>query len=450
MKYLLIQSKKFSLFSPLLFMAFILIILSCSSADNDPVHTGPIFNTEMIFPIQDEHVHGSTIVEFPNGDLLVGWFQGSGERWADDVRIMGSRKKKGQDNWSEPFLLADVKEFPDCNPVLFIDGQGRLWLMWMTIIANQWETALLVYRISDDYMDMAGAPNWDWQDILLMKPGGKTERGILPDDPFVASVERQLEEYTEYVKSDPGKSLYTELWSTHAERIISMAKGQNMIRAGRIYEQDGGYDEVQLGYPYFRRMGWQTGNKPFITEKGRMIVPLYSDGFSMSIMAYTDDWGENWKYSTPLVGSGNIQPAIAQTPSGELVAYMRDNGPPPKRLHISRSADKGETWSLVQDSDIPNSGTLCDIVTLDNGDWILINNDTEVGRSRLTVSLSEDEGESWSFSRSIADDQATRSHYPAIIAGSDGLFHVSYSYFAEGNRKTIKYSVFNEEWLKSN
>lgn len=42
-----------------------------------------------------------------------------------------------------------------------------------------------------------------------------------------------------------------------------------------------------------------------------MIVPLYSDGFSISIMAYTDDWGENWKASTPFVGAGNIQPSIA-------------------------------------------------------------------------------------------------------------------------------------------
>ncbi|MFZ9747887.1 MAG: hypothetical protein ACO3G4_14805, partial [Opitutaceae bacterium] len=44
--------------------------------------------TELVFPLQAEHTHGSTLVELPNGDLLVGWFQGSGERWADDVRIL--------------------------------------------------------------------------------------------------------------------------------------------------------------------------------------------------------------------------------------------------------------------------------------------------------------------------------------------------------------------------
>ena len=62
-------------------------------------------------------------------------------------------------------------------------------------------------------------------------------------------------------------------------------------------------------------------------------MPLYSDGFSFSLMAITDDWGATWKTSTPLVGFGNIQPSLARKKDGTLVAYMRDNGPPPKRLH---------------------------------------------------------------------------------------------------------------------
>ena len=48
-----------------------------------------------IFPLQSRHVHSSSIVELPNGDLLSCWFQGSGERKANDVKIMGSRLKKG-------------------------------------------------------------------------------------------------------------------------------------------------------------------------------------------------------------------------------------------------------------------------------------------------------------------------------------------------------------------
>nr|MBC8359792.1 exo-alpha-sialidase [Candidatus Desulfatibia profunda] len=103
-----------------------------------------------IFPLVKEHVHGSAIVELPNGDLLAAWFQGSGERWADDVLIMGARLQAGKGKWSKPFVMADVPGFPDINPILFIDPQNRLWLMWYTVIANQWETSLLKYRISTD------------------------------------------------------------------------------------------------------------------------------------------------------------------------------------------------------------------------------------------------------------------------------------------------------------
>src|SRR5690606_13002604 len=90
-----------------------------------------------IFPLQEEHTHGSTIVELPNGDLLAAWFQGNGERWADDVRIMGARLHKGADRWTKPFVMADVPDFPDINPVLFIDPRQKLWLVWYTVMANQ-------------------------------------------------------------------------------------------------------------------------------------------------------------------------------------------------------------------------------------------------------------------------------------------------------------------------
>lgn len=412
--------------------------------------------SEIIFPFQDEHVHGSTIVALSNGDLLTAWFQGSGERWADDVRIMGARKKSGKDSWSEPFLMADVPAFPDINPILFMDGKDRLWLMWYTVLANQWETSLLKYRISENYLTQSGAPEWDWQADLLVKPGDKTERGIQPGDSFVESVQTQVQEYGKYLKKSMNREIVPEEWMRHGERLIDLARGENMIRSGRVYKDDGTYENKQLGYPHFRRLGWQTRNKPFITDSHRMIVPLYSDGFSFSLMAYTDNWGETWEFSNPLVGAGNIQPAIARSENGDLVAYMRDNGPPPNRLHMSRSTDNGKTWGPVRDSSLLNPGAAADIVTLRSGDWILINNDTEDGRHRLSVVLSENGGKTWPFEKVIEldkGDEPTTAHYPAIVQAEDGSIHVTYSYHRPGyygdERKTIKYATFGLEWLKS-
>ena len=161
-------------------------------------------------------------------------------------------------------------------------------------------------------------------------------------------------------------------------------------------------------------------------------------------MAITDDWGATWRTSTPLVGLGNVQPSIARKKDGTLVAYMRDNGPPPKRLMVSRSTDRGETWSRVEDSDRPNPGSGAEVLVLKNGNWVLISNDLERGRHSLAVALSDDEGETWRWTRHLERDadatgdarQRGEYHYPSIIQAADGTLHATYSYFAPaGDRR---------------
>ena len=414
-----------------------------------------------IFPPVQDHVHGSTIVQLPNGDLLAAWFQGSGERWADDVAIRGARRKAGAARWSEPFLMADTPGFPDINPILFLDSQDRLWLMWYTVIANQWETSLLKYRISDGGAERTGAPKWTWQDVLHVKPGGSGERGIQPNDRFVKSVERQVKAYGLHIKeiheSEPARvATVLGLWKSWSDQLLAKARGEDMIRRGILRGPSGESTQKELGYPYFRRMGWQTKNKAVLVDGKRLIVPLYSDGFSFSLMAITDNDGRTWQFSEPLVGPGNIQPSIATRADGTLVTYMRDNGPPPQRLHVSGSSDKGLTWNLVKDSDLPNPGSGADLVTLRNGHWVLAYNDTEEGRHSLAVSLSTDEGRTWPHTRHLElrspNGPPLSASYPSIIQGDDDSLHVVYSYHGRDSdgrsRKTIKYARFTESWLR--
>ena len=228
-----------------------------------------VYKTIEIFPLVSQHVHGSTVVELPNGDLLAAWFQGSGERWADDVAIMGARLKAGEETWSKTFVMADVPGFPDINPILFIDSQDRLWLMWYTVIANQWETSLPKYRISKNYMLPDGPPEWSWQDVLHVKPGDPAERGIQPGDHFVQSVERQIEEYAEYTAQSTSmpEQVMRNMVDRWKDDLLAKARGENMIRRGRLDDAQGRSTEQQLGYAYFRRMGWQTKNKAVIVDK---------------------------------------------------------------------------------------------------------------------------------------------------------------------------------------
>ena len=388
--------------------------------------TPAFYETELIFPLEHWHNHASAIIECPNGDLLVCWFHGSGERTADDVKIEGARLRKGSKMW-ERFTLADTPNYPDTNPTMFIDPQQRLWLLWPTILANEWHTALMKYRISSDYQKPKGPPRWDANEVLHITPGPE----------FEATVTQALATFEATAKDLPQGQ--REMAATYIERTRKNASDK-----------------------FFRRLGWMTRAHPFILDGKRLIVPLYSDGFSFSLMAITDDWGKSWSTSTPIVGAGNIQPSIVKKRDGSLFTLMRDNGPPPKRLHMSESRDNGKTWSPVRDSAIPNPGSGAEIISLSNGHWVLIYNDTEQGRNSLAVSISTDEGQTWKWTRHLEVEprgpEAGAFHYPSIIQGRDGSLHASYSYHlnkkavgsdAEGKpaRKSIKHVHFNEEWV---
>ena len=188
-----------------------------------------------------------------------------------------------------------------------------------------------------------------------------------------------------------------------------------------------------------------------------MLVGLYSDGFSFSLVGITDDLGKTWTYSEPIVGGGNIQPSFAQRKNGTIVTYMRDNGPPPNRVLVSESTDGGETWGVVYDHPVLNNpGSGLELMQTRDNDWICIYNDLERGRHSLAVSLSEDEGRSWKWTRHLEARQPGDGsfHYPSIIEGSDGRLHATYSYFIErpttGDAvgKSIRYVTFTKDWIK--
>lgn len=368
-----------------------------------------VYESQMIFPLQDKHVHSSSIVELPNGDMLSCWFEGSGERKANDVQIKGARLKKGSKTWSKPFVLADTPGQPDCNPVLFLNKNGRLFLFWIVVQANRWETSVLKYRYSDHFKKGA-APKWDWQDVILLKPN---------------------DQFAEEVKTKFKKSGLSGLsWAEYAPRYETM-----------VYEA--------AKEPKKRETGWMTRIQPTVLDNGRILLPLYSDGYNFSLMAISDDDGLTWKASLPAVGRGNVQPAIIQKKDGTLIAYMRDNGDEPGRIMISTSKDNGNDWSAAEKTNTPNPGASIDAIKLNNGNFLMVYNDVEDGRYSLAVSISENEGKTWKYTKHLEKAEKGKGSfaYPTTVQSKNGLVHVTYSNHVK-NGGTIKHVMFSTDWVK--
>jgi predicted neuraminidase len=370
----------------------------------------PFFHSELIFPLQAKHVHSSCIIECPNGDLLTAWFHGSGERESPDVVIQGARLRLRTTAWSDVFLMADTPHLPDCNPVLFIDGNQELSLFWIAVLGNSWNHSLLRYRKSKDYSG-DGPPKWHWQDDLILTPGAE----------FVESLAQGL----------PQLSIATADYGGHVP-----APMQTLIDAAKD--------------PGKRQLGWMPRTHLLTLPRGRILFPLYSDAFYVGLMAISDDGGQSWRPSRPLVGVGLNQPSVVPKRDGTLVAYLRREGPPPPRVQVSTSRDDGETWSLAEASNIPNPNSSLEVVSLRDGRWVMVYNDIEEGRDRLALAMSEDEGQTWHYRRHLEAAPGGLFHYPSIIQSGDGRLHLTYTYQpGDEQQRAIKHVALEADWIKS-
>lgn len=362
----------------------------------------PIVESSLIFPEQDKHVHGSSLVALPNGDFLAVWFYGSGERQADDVKLMGARLQKGSRVWGEPFQMADTPNIPDCNPVLFLNQQAKLFLVWIAVQSNRWEQSILRVKTSTNYT-YSGAPVWEWQDNILLKM----------DDQFAKEIDTKLKELPSHQIG----------WAGYAPKYDEQIRAASMD-------------------PMKRNIGWMTRIKPLLIDENRIVLPLYSDGFNLSLMAISDDQGNSWHPSMPVVGRGPIQPALIRKKNGNIMAFMRDSGDEPSRVHVSESSDLGEHWTPTIKTDIPNTASV-ELLVLRDGRLAFLGNDLPNGRNRLQLYISDDEGKSWKWKFPIENHEPGKGSfsYPSLSQTKDGMLHMTYSSHLANNKKSIKYVV---------
>ena len=365
---------------------------------------GTPFRSVAIFPAEMKHDHASCVIELANGDLLAAWYNGTGERTADDVVIQGAWLKAGETAWGPRFTMADTPGYPDCNPALFAAPDRTIRLFWPTILDHRWEGALLKYAVAPDIGEHSGPPRWTKEGVLHVTPAD-----------FGPAMDRAIRALPE---SGP------EARKPYLDRLAARSK-----------------DEL------YQRLGWMPRVHPTVLPSGRWLLPLYSDTFSASIVAISDDRGASWSASAPMIGFGNIQPSLVRKADGAIVAFMRDNGTH-RKIRLSTSKDDGKTWSPVADSTLPNPGAGIEAIRLASGRWALVYNDAARGRHSLALSVSDDEGTTWRWTRhieSVAEGEG-QFHYPSILQARGGTIHVTYTRRLAKEGSTIQHAAFDESW----
>ena len=199
-------------------------------------------------------------------------------------------------------------------------------------------------------------------------------------------------------------------------------------------------------------------NKP-VYIGNRMICPSSTEGelgwrvhFEIS-----DDNGKTWKMVGPIEASevtetdkikrsGDmstvqaIQPSILIHKDGRLqiLCRTRNNG----AIATAWSNDKGETWTPLELTTLPNNNSGTDAVNLKDGHFLLVYNHYRYlphggmnkNRTPINIALSDD-GVHWDASVILEDSPINQYSYPSVIQSKDGLIHVVYTW----RRQRIKY-----------
>ena len=461
---------KIMIFFPLIKKTTAIFLFLClcigSFAENLPITD--------IFPLlkRYRHAHGSNIVYF-NNSLLVVWFQGDGERQGKHVAIKGAlRTPINEEKWSAPFEIAYSGEnTPDINPaVLFTKSKDsdfdKLSIYWMKINYHSWDGAE-IYKINAKVTRNTPI-TLDWQSSKKGEP-------IKLEFPktFLKDLKNQFSNtwplkngrftpiaYTEDIKKNlassvsfsPLKYIYGKFNTDLISYVLNL------------------YDTIIIEFfkhrsnnPKYENLGWQTRSNPLrikLKNGGfRILLPLYSDAFGFSLVAYSDDGGKTWTASS-ITGRHVLQPTLAEaidphTGKAVIIAFMRNNAGIINvfRQMFSCSYDEGITWTPPSPSVLRNAISNITIYKLKYGpyrNWIVMAYNPDDKRHILNIAFWNNTGTEL-YIKTIEKSDNENYEYPSITQTPDETIFISLTH-KKDMRETIGVVSFKAEHIikKSN
>jgi len=315
---------------------------------------------------------------------------GGSDEGNNDIDIIVSRLEPGAGKWSEAQAVTNDEVNSDQNPGIFINRDDDIWLLYTSQVSRQ-----------------SGIP----EDFNLQ---------------FTAVIRRIR-------SADGGKT-----WSSPED----------------FFDRPGSFARQPIQ---------RLSNGRLVHGQWLCFDDDSKNGSDQPVVAISDDDGRSWDWVEFPEGQGRVHPKIVELGSGRLLSFFRSRWA--DWVYISHSEDYGQTWSTPRATDIPNNNAGISAIKLPSGRIAVLSNDEQVNtgpgeviwpyeRTRLTVRVSTDEGQSWPVSRvieagdgfsGIENSRSNRRHeYPHAILDSNGRIHVTWAY---QSRRGIMHRSFTEDWI---
>ena len=187
-------------------------------------------------------------------------------------------------------------------------------------------------------------------------------------------------------------------------------------------------------------------NPPVPLAGGGWAVPVYEEflgRFPEILWLRPENSAATAAVSRMADGMSVFQPSVvALSPERGLAFYRDDSGT--GRVFLAGSSDRGRTWSEGRASDLPNVDSgVCALRLPDGRLLCAVNDSSDRKRENLRLAISADDGMTWRYVATLAEERGENFDYPYLILGRDGRVRMLYS--ARGTR--LVYAEFNTAWI---
>jgi predicted neuraminidase len=141
------------------------------------------------------------------------------------------------------------------------------------------------------------------------------------------------------------------------------------------------------------------------------------------------------------------QPFVTVLDEHRAVAFMRvDEG----FTLIAQTNDAGWSWTEPTQTTSPSMDSPV-VVTRIGDDLLMISSyhDLSMHRWSLNFAISTNEGQSWRtiYSRQFGTGSLTKARYPWLIVGTDGLYHLLFTYSHDDGSTELMHARISRDWI---